>query len=1379
MRVTARLTLALLLLVSLLPLTAVSIRSYFLAQQALMEEALRRLESVAEAQQNGIESIVSQNLEKLARVSGGAELGLSLERFASDPRSEYQDTMNQILLNARSSIGGFEEVSVLALDGRVVASTDVARMATDHSDQDFFATGQTKSNVEIFLLDEDQEPRMRLSGPLYLQNELLGVLTIECDVDSIISLVGDYSGLGQTGETLLVERDENGDALFIAPARFDQYAAFNRIVPKDDLRSVITQALLRKEQLSTDAVDYQGDAVLAATRHIGKTDWGLVVLMDRAEAFAPVAQLRDLLLLSGLMSLIVVVFVPLYIARCITRPIANLTQVVSEISGGDLSRRAQVTSEDEIGILAQAFNQLAENLTHDITERKRVEQLLQALNGAAIAMEQALTHEEIFAAVAEELKKLGFSCKLFLTDEGRSRLFIKHWSYEAGTLKPLEKLAGLEARGFSIPIESADVYREVIRERKAVFIEDVEAVTRQLLPQRLKELAEQVVTTVGAPRSIAAPFIVEDKVIGVLSVESDDLTDGDEPAITAFAHQMGAAWGKANLLRHLQDSLEELKRTQDQLLQAQKMEALGILAGGVAHDFSNQLTAIRGYADLAMMQLDETDLLYRDMKEISRAVARAAGLTRQLLFFSRRQPMEFTLLSINETVDDLLKMLNRLIGEDIAISTDLEPDLWTVQADAGSVEQVIMNLAVNARDAMPEGGELSINTQNVLLDEKQSALPPQARPGRFVCLSVVDTGVGMDEEIMQRMFEPFFSTKEGGTGLGLSVVYGIVRQHGGWIDVESEPGHGSTFRVYLPALPLEAESQTQEVVSPEELRGSGEGILLVEDEEGVRSFAARVLRENGYLVFEARSAREALDIFDREKESIQLLLSDVVLPNGRGIQLVDELLSRKGDLRVLLSSGYTDDRSQWPIIRRRGFRFVQKPYALADLLQATKEALGAGGKVQRAVESKQGASPTPTLFGESLSRAATKGLKGLSALVVDDNATDRLVLREMLACWGLEVMEAEDGPTCLRELRRAQNSSRPFRLVLLDKMMPGMDGFDVAESIRRDPALRDLMVIMISSDGVHKQPARCQGLGIGHYIVKPIDQSELLNAIQGELAAAPEKVIPAAMGKSGLRILLAEDDSAAQLIGRRTLEKMSHRVEVASSGVEALQMLERDHFDLVFIDLEMPRMDGFETTRIIREREADSGQHIPIIAMTAYATEEDEARCLEAGMDGYIAKPVNPKELYRVIEGSQPASRNPGPAVAVDVNAALQVVGGDTDLLREAVGVFLEQDYPRQLKQLKEGLGRQDAHAVKAAAHGIKGALSSFGGHVARELACRLESMGRECDLSGAPRVLEELEAEVERFVAFFAQPEWEDVSLGAAGSAALSDRISGGSDDL
>lgn len=387
---------------------------------------------------------------------------------------------------------------------------------------------------------------------------------------------------------------------------------------------------------------------------------------------------------------------------------------------------------------------------------------------------------------------------------------------------------------------------------------------------------------------------------------------------------------------------QALRQSEEHLRQAQKMEAVGRLAGGVTHDFNNQLTTIIGYGQLLQNKLAPDDPRQKYAQEILKAGKRASSLTRQLLTFSRSQMLQPKMLDLNAVVANIEKMLRRLIGEDIELVTLLESGLECVKADPGQIDQMVMNLAVNARDAMPRGGKLTIKTEGVTLEEEHCNNISEARPGRFVCFSFADTGVGMDKETLQHIFDPFFTTKGvgEGSGLGLSVVYGIVKQHGGWIDVYSEPGRGSTFKVNLPVfLPIEAEYETKEITSIQELRGSGEGILLVEDEAGVREFLKKVLGENGYVVFEAARAEEALDIFEREKEKISLVFSDVVLPDMNGLQLVDQLISRQGGIRVLLSSGYRNQKSRWRDIQQRGFSFIRKPYTVPTMLRAIKNTI--------------------------------------------------------------------------------------------------------------------------------------------------------------------------------------------------------------------------------------------------------------------------------------------------------------------------------------------------------------------------------------------------------------------------------------------------------
>ncbi|MBN1895677.1 PAS domain-containing protein [bacterium] len=389
------------------------------------------------------------------------------------------------------------------------------------------------------------------------------------------------------------------------------------------------------------------------------------------------------------------------------------------------------------------------------------------------------------------------------------------------------------------------------------------------------------------------------------------------------------------------EAQEERAKLQAQLLQAQKMEAVGTLAGGVAHDFNNLLTAIRGCIEMALLKIPEGDELRKDLLEVQESADRAADLTRQLLMFGRRHHTRFAPANLNQTLDGMLKLLHRLIGEDIEIVTVFEKDPWTVRSDAGLMEQLVLNLVLNARDAMPGGGKIILKTENVTIDESYCVVIPDARSGQFIRLSISDTGKGMDRRTRERIFEPFFSTKGPGkgTGLGLSVVYGIVKQHDGWINVYSEPGRGTEFKIYLPVIREQVPQRAAETVSLEPLAGLGERILIVEDEKSVRDFAMRALLHYGYRVETASSAREALELFVREKGDFHLVFSDVVLPDKTGLDLVDQLLAINGSVKVVVTSGYTDSKSQWSKIREKGYPFIQKPYSVRDMLGILKRCL--------------------------------------------------------------------------------------------------------------------------------------------------------------------------------------------------------------------------------------------------------------------------------------------------------------------------------------------------------------------------------------------------------------------------------------------------------
>jgi signal transduction histidine kinase/ActR/RegA family two-component response regulator len=398
--------------------------------------------------------------------------------------------------------------------------------------------------------------------------------------------------------------------------------------------------------------------------------------------------------------------------------------------------------------------------------------------------------------------------------------------------------------------------------------------------------------------------------------------------------------GKDNSIAYFEvfaEDITERRMLERQLLQSQKMEAIGRLAGGIAHDFNNLLGVILGHSDILEQHAAANERLRKSVEATRNAAERAAALTKQLLGFSRKQIVEPRVMDLNSSVMEIEKMLHRVIGEDIELVIRLEPNLGYVKADPGQLSQILMNLTINSRDAMPGGGKLVVETANLELDETYARQHLGARPGRFVMLVVSDTGTGMDSETLSHIFEPFFTTKEigKGTGLGLSMVYGIVKQSNGYIMPYSEPGQGTTFKIYLPRTEEPLPIQQKE----KEIAGGTETILVVEDEAALRELTCALLEDSGYTVIESSSAEDALQTGKDLQRRIDLLLTDVVMPRLDGRELASRMIALRPDLKVLYMSGYTDEVIVHRGVLAQGTLLVQKPFTKSALLKKVREAL--------------------------------------------------------------------------------------------------------------------------------------------------------------------------------------------------------------------------------------------------------------------------------------------------------------------------------------------------------------------------------------------------------------------------------------------------------
>jgi two-component system cell cycle sensor histidine kinase/response regulator CckA len=436
-------------------------------------------------------------------------------------------------------------------------------------------------------------------------------------------------------------------------------------------------------------------------------------------------------------------------------------------------------------------------------------------------------------------------------------------------------------------------------------------------------------------RQVREAFARDGRWVGEIPFVRKDGSRGVADVIVAVQYD---AHGRPQSTISVSRDVTDRRRLEAQLQQAQKMEAVGRLAGGIAHDFNNMLTAVKAYTEFLLEDLDAVDPRRTDVQEIAKSADRAASLTRQLLAFSRKQVLQPRPLDLNHVVEGMGKMLRRLIGEDVQVLTRLDPDVRLVEADPSQLEQVIMNLAVNARDAMPDGGTLTIETQNVALDRVDAAWGIQ--PGFYAQLAITDTGIGMDVAVRAQIFEPFFTTKPvgQGTGLGLSTVYGIVKQSGGHITVYSEPGVGTTFKVYLPHV-APPESEPARGPAPERFPRGSETIVLVDDDEGARAVSRRILQRAGYTVLSAADAVEAMRLVGEAGGRVDLVITDVVMPGLGGRDLVSHLRETFPELRVLFVSGYTEEGVRKHGVLDADSAFLEKPFTAERLAQTVRELL--------------------------------------------------------------------------------------------------------------------------------------------------------------------------------------------------------------------------------------------------------------------------------------------------------------------------------------------------------------------------------------------------------------------------------------------------------
>lgn len=572
-------------------------------------------------------------------------------------------------------------------------------------------------------------------------------------------------------------------------------------------------------------------------------------------------------------------------------------------------------------------------VAEDITELKKVNEELNvhAIQQRAITELGQLVLEEndmdllIQAVCSRIVKTLGveFSAMFKLLPDGRRLMLAEGLGWKKGCVGSL--IVDCECfQGGGIFLGGGVIFTEDFRNEKRF------KVPSALLDHHVVSGMSVIIRTRGKPFGVLGAYTTENRIFG----------KDDSNFLEAIANMLAGALERKK-------TEEILSEKEEQFRQAQKMEAVGRLAGGIAHDFNNLLTAILGYSDLVLLNFSKDHPQRKDIEEIKIAAERAALLTNQLLVFSRKQVLELRVIDLNTVVTDMNKMLHRLIGEDIDLAIIQEPNLWHIRADSAQLGQVIVNLLVNARDAMPNGGKLVIKTENIHIDEAYCRQQHRELfPGNYVTLIVEDSGCGMDKETQSHIFEPFFTTKEKGkgTGLGLSTVYGIVKQSGGYISVYSEAGKGTSFKMYFPRFYQDVQETPKSAVVSSGAPAGSETIFLVEDENLLRKLIREILERNGYTVLMAADAIEAIRVAERYEGHIHLLLSDLVIPKMNGKELKEHILKLHPEIKTLFISGYTDVAATYQGLMDSSEAFVQKPFTADALNKKIREVLDAPSK---------------------------------------------------------------------------------------------------------------------------------------------------------------------------------------------------------------------------------------------------------------------------------------------------------------------------------------------------------------------------------------------------------------------------------------------------
>ncbi len=990
------------LILSLSSVIAVGWLTYLRARAELSEATRERLESIAAFRGDAMRQWVDAQRRDLLVLSSWPELqniAATLAPMADKANvstrtapacRQFQTLLDDVLRTKQD----FKELFLLTdVGGRITCSTEPTHIGQSRALDRYYIEGRQHTFVhKVYPSPVTGQPVVTVATPLTDRSGTrhFGVLAVHLNLDEIDRLLRLPAGLGEGGEIYLVDQYN----VFTSAQRFGR-ERFPRGV-----HSLGIDAGVARLTGSGRYNNYSDTPVFGAWRWLDDLGVALLAELPESVAFAPSHRLAVNVLSTGFLCAGVLALGVLFIARRITQPVLAINQAARAVAAGDLTRHAPVQGEDEVGALARTFNDMTDRLRRLYDQLAESTQLLSGVFENSTALISVKRADGRYLLVNRQLQGLLGRSQEALRELTDFDLFPKeiaeqHQETDRQVLetgRPLEteelvphpdgwhtylslKFPLLAPSG--TPAATCDISTDITERKRA------DAALRQS-EERFAKVFEAgpfaiVITSLRDGRflDVNAKFVeltgyTRDEIIGHSAIELGFVDPAERAPTVAMLHEHGgfrdietrlrSKSGETRQLltsaaritlgdepcvigmvldvterRQAQRALEE---SQERLRQAQKLEAIGRLAGGVAHDFNNLLTVILGYCGVMQGRLARQDPMYGELEEIRRAGERAAALTQQLLAFGRKQTLAPRVLDLNHVITDLDQMFRRVVGENIRLVTRLDRSLGTVMVDRAQLEQVILNLVFNARDAMPTGGTLTIETTNV--DLVRDGGSTKERPaGPFVRLRVQDTGCGMDEETQRRIFEPFFTTKAPGkgTGLGLATIYGIVQQSQGHIEIDSAIGRGSTFTIFLPRMAAAAEPRP----APAQVRSihGSETILVVEDEELVRNLVRDMLRMHGYQLLVAPDAEEALMIGEKHKAAIDLIITDVVLPGMSGLELLERVARIHPEARMIAMSGYANE-----VIARHGalmpgVSFVQKPFQLHELTRRIREVLDA------------------------------------------------------------------------------------------------------------------------------------------------------------------------------------------------------------------------------------------------------------------------------------------------------------------------------------------------------------------------------------------------------------------------------------------------------